>query len=61
MYISEIKNIKNYRNLTGKKILFDSKINFLIGENNLGKTNILELIHRFFTVGKFVDSVKYFV
>lgn len=56
MYISEIKNIKNYRNLTGKKILFDSKINFLIGENNLGKTNILELIHRFFTVGKFQED-----
>lgn len=56
MYISDIKKIKNYRNLTGKTIVFDPEINFLIGENNLGKTNILELLHAFFTVGKFQDD-----
>ena len=44
MYISEILEIANYRNLTGKTIKFNEKLNFLIGENNIGKTNILEAI-----------------
>lgn len=56
MFISEIKSIYNYRNLTGKTVQFDSKINFMIGENNLGKTNILELLHSFFTIGKFQED-----
>ena len=47
MYISEIIEIENYRNLSGRTIKFDKTINFLIGENNIGKTNILELIHIF--------------
>ena len=44
MYISEIVEINNYRNLTGKTITFNDTLNFLIGENNIGKTNILELM-----------------
>lgn len=28
----------------------------MIGENNLGKTNILELLHSFFTIGKFQED-----
>ncbi len=56
MYISEIKEISNYRNLSGKTIKFDKKVNFLIGENNIGKTNILELINIFLSVGKFSES-----
>lgn len=56
MYISSIKKIKYYRNLDGKTIVFDPEINFIIGENNLGKTNILELLHTFFAVGKFQDD-----
>ena len=40
MYISEIVEINNYRNLTGKTITFNDTLNFLIGENNIGKTNI---------------------
>lgn len=47
MYISEIVEIINYRNLTGKKIKFNENLNFIIGENNIGKTNILELINIF--------------
>ena len=39
MYISEIVEINNYRNLTGKTITFNDTLNFLIGENNIGKTN----------------------
>jgi len=56
MYISEIKKISNYRNLSGRDIKFNDHINFIIGENNIGKTNILELINAFFSVGKFVES-----
>ena len=33
MYISEILEIENYRNLSGRMIKFDKAINFLIGEN----------------------------
>jgi|SRR5665648_341346 len=56
MYISEIKQICNYRNLSGRAIYFDSKMNFLIGENNIGKTNILELLNIIFSTGKFNEG-----
>lgn len=56
MYISEIKEISNYRNLSEITIKFNKAMNFLIGENNIGKTNILELLNIFFSVGKFVES-----
>jgi putative ATP-dependent endonuclease of OLD family len=56
MYISEIKSITNYRNLTGKTIKFNDQISFLIGENNIGKTNVLELINSVLYVGKFAES-----
>lgn len=55
MYISEIKEIFNYRNLSGKTINFNETMNFLIGENNIGKTNILEMINIFLSIGKFVE------
>ena len=42
MYISEIKDIDNYRNLSG--------------ENNIGKTNILELLNIFLCIGKFSET-----
>lgn len=56
MYISEIVEINNYRNLTGKTIKFNEKLNFLLGENNIGKTNVLELINIFLSVGKFAET-----
>lgn len=56
MYISEILEITNYRNLTGKRIKFNETLNFIIGENNIGKTNMLELINIFLSVGKFIES-----
>lgn len=59
MYISEIVQISNYRNLSGRKIHFDSKMNFLIGENNIGKTNILELVNTIFSTGKFNEGDFY--
>lgn len=56
MYISSIKEILNYRNLSGKVIKFNESMNFLIGENNIGKTNVLELLNIFLGVGKFGES-----
>lgn len=56
MYISEIVEINNYRNLTGKTITFNDTLNFLIGENNIGKTNILELINICLAIGKFAET-----
>ena len=56
MYISEIVEINNYRNLTGKIITFNDTLNFLIGENNIGKTNILELINICLAIGKFAET-----
>lgn len=56
MYISDICEISNYRNLSGKTIKFNKTMNFIIGENNIGKTNILELINIFFYTGKFTES-----
>ena len=56
MYISEIVEINNYRNLTGKTITFNDTLNFLIGENNIGNTNILELINICLAIGKFAET-----
>lgn len=56
MYISEIKEILNYRNLSGKIINFNETMNFLIGENNIGKTNVLELLNIILGTGKFFES-----
>jgi len=56
MFISEIKEILNYRNLSGKTIKFNGDINFLIGENNVGKTNVLELLNTVISVGKFSEQ-----
>lgn len=55
MYISGINEINNYRNLTGKNIKFDKNLNFIVGENNIGKTNILELLNICLCTGKFSE------
>lgn len=59
MYIKKISEITNYRNLTGLTISFNQNINFIIGENNIGKTNTLELITSFFSTGKFTEEDFY--
>jgi putative ATP-dependent endonuclease of the OLD family len=56
MFISEIKEIKNYKNLTGTKFFFDKEMNFIVGENNIGKTNILELLNSLLNKGKFEEQ-----
>lgn len=56
MYIKKIAEIFNYRNMSGSIISFDKALNFIIGENNIGKTNLLELLNSVFSVGKFVET-----
>lgn len=53
-----IKNIKinNFRNLDGVKVAFHKRTNFIVGENNLGKTNLLELLHIIFNRRSFLES-----
>ncbi|MBN1991943.1 MAG: AAA family ATPase [Anaerolineae bacterium] len=45
----KLVKISNYRNLDGVEITFSPKLNFLIGENNLGKSNFLNLLNTLFT------------
>ena len=42
--------------MSGCSISFDKSLNYIIGENNIGKTNFLELINSIFSVGKFIES-----
>lgn len=55
MRISEIK-IKNYRNLDAAQIKFDPEINFLVGENDLGKSNFLDLLDKIFHSKRFAED-----
>ncbi len=48
--------ISNYRNLDGVGIEFDPTINFLIGENELGKSNLLDLFEALFNRRRFLDE-----
>jgi len=59
MNIKEIKEISNYRNLSGQRISFNNSLNYIIGENNIGKTNILELLNAIFSLGKFSETDFY--
>ncbi|USK48021.1 AAA family ATPase [Bacillus sp. CMF12] len=56
MYISEIKEIKNYRNLAGTQFFFDKEMNFIVGENNIGKTNVMEMLNALLSKGKFEEQ-----
>lgn len=56
MYIFRIKKIDNYRNLTGLNFKFNPELNFIVGENNLGKTNIIELINSVITRSRFYGT-----
>jgi len=42
-------SIENYRNLDNVEVQFDSDCNFIVGENNLGKSNTLNLVNTVFT------------
>lgn len=56
MYISEILKIDNYRNLSNLELSLHKDINFIVGENNLGKTNIIEMLNLLIDTGKFNDN-----
>lgn len=47
-------SVDNYRNLNSATIEFDESCNFIVGENNLGKSNILDLLNVIFTRRCFV-------
>ncbi len=48
--------IKNFRNLDGIKLSFDPVINFLVGETNLGKSNLLKLLNTLFNRTSFSET-----
>jgi len=48
MQIKKIE-INNYRNLDGQKVSFEDNCNFIVGENNLGKSNLLNIFQILFT------------
>jgi len=45
--------IKNYRNLDGLSFHFSDNCNFIVGENNLGKSNVLWLLNTLFSYRSF--------
>lgn len=62
MRISKLR-IENYRNLDDVAISFDEDVTYIVGENNLGKTNVLDLLNTIFnqaTIGEedFADTEK---
>lgn len=48
MKIEEI-TIQNFRTFDGQTIKLNQAMTFVVGENNLGKTNLLDLLHIVFT------------
>jgi len=55
--------IQNFRNLDGLEITLNPEMNFLVGENDLGKSNFLELLdiifnRRYFSRNDFFDESK---
>jgi len=49
-------NINNYRNLDGIEVCFHPRVNFIVGETNLGKTNLLSLLNTIFNWRSFNES-----
>lgn len=51
--------IHNYRNLDGLNVSLEENCNFIVGENNLGKSNLLSLVNILFTSRAFkLDDFK---
>lgn len=58
MQIKSMK-IKNYRNLDGLEIVFNNETNYIVGDNNIGKSNLLKLFEKLFnTAFKEEDYLK---
>ena len=54
----KLKGIKlaNYRNLGDMKIIFSDDVNYIVGENNIGKTNLLYAINKVFSGKSFEEN-----
>lgn len=48
--------ISNYRNIDGITVIFNPDCNYIIGENNLGKSNFLALLETVFSGGRGFDE-----
>lgn len=48
--------IENYRNLDGVSIKLNEDVSYIVGENNLGKTNVLDLLHTLFNQAMISES-----
>lgn len=48
--------INNYRNLNGCEFDFNSDLNFVIGDNNVGKSNLLSLLDTIFNAKAFEEE-----
>jgi len=57
--ILEILEIQNFRNCHGVSIDLHPSSNFLIGENNIGKSNILESLRKLFSNSRFYENDFY--
>lgn len=55
MKIQYVK-IKNYRNLDSCEVFFHKESNYVIGENNIGKSNLLTLLETVFTGRAFLET-----
>ncbi|NLZ35821.1 MAG: AAA family ATPase [Clostridiales bacterium] len=55
MIISEL-NVSNFRNLSGLHIKNNEPVKFIIGENGVGKSNILEMLNILFNKNSFEES-----
>ena len=56
MYIKSLYT-KNFRNLNEQKVLFSPEINFIIGNNGAGKTNLIEAIYYLFLAKSFRTNI----
>lgn len=55
MIISELR-VENFRNLSGLHIKNDQKVKFIIGENGVGKSNIIEMLNIIFNRNSFSEQ-----
>lgn len=51
--------IENYRNLGGMRILLNDDINFIVGENNIGKSNFQKCLSNVFSCKSFAKEDFY--
>lgn len=51
--------IDNYRNLGNLEFVFNDELNFIIGENNLGKSNFIDLLEALFSTTRFSEHDFY--